>query len=207
MRQRHPRARQRSPTGVTCMAASNACTPATTSKLRPPLPLVAGDLRDGVRTGPSPGTTTVAVVPGGTVTLSLKVPFSIRQSLTISPWIDWYVALANVRSPTTAGLMMKCLKPGDFRRFGCPRALGEPRANRDQGVVDVRLARPAFPTGRRAVGQHVAPTRVVPLGRHLEHQIVAVRVHQVPHDEVRAMHARIEMTVVVDANDVAPASP
>jgi len=41
-----------------------------------------------VRMAPSPGITTVAVVPGGTVTLSRKRPFSIRQSLTMSPWME-----------------------------------------------------------------------------------------------------------------------
>src|SRR5580704_1875032 len=40
------------------------------------------------------------------------------------------------------------------------QALSKPCADRDKGVMDVRLARPALPTRSSAIRQHVAPARV-----------------------------------------------
>ena len=64
--------------------------------------------------GSEAGTYIVADVFVGTVTSRTSWFLFIFQLLFIRPYIETYFALTQVKSPTMAGRMTKCLKPGCF---------------------------------------------------------------------------------------------
>ena len=69
----------------------------------------------------------MAVVPGGTIKSRCSKPPSIRQLLIIGPYGDLYLVRANVRSPTTAGLIGNRRKPGEPSRRTLPSPPWFPR--------------------------------------------------------------------------------
>jgi hypothetical protein len=68
-----------------------------------------GEALLGVASALVAGTKTSAVVLAGITTLRRNCPFSIFQSLTILPWMDWNSAFAYVKPPPRRGWMMMCL--------------------------------------------------------------------------------------------------